>query len=55
MKVIYRIELQRDTTNLKEIGPKVVENKRLRFSYVELYHGIKRPNTKGVLAIGQPI
>jgi hypothetical protein len=22
---------------------------------VELYHGIKRPNTKGVLAIGQPI
>jgi hypothetical protein len=28
MKVIYRIELQRDTTNL-EIGPKVVENQKI--------------------------
>jgi hypothetical protein len=29
MKVIYRIELQRDTTNLNEIGPKVVENPKI--------------------------
>jgi NADP-dependent alcohol dehydrogenase len=36
---------------LIEIGPKVVENPKdyaLASNLCELYHGIKRPNTKGV-------
>jgi NADP-dependent alcohol dehydrogenase len=51
MKVIYRIELQRDTTNLNEVGPKVVENPKdyaLASNFMWSCIGIKRPNTKGV-------